>query len=655
VKTQPIRAANVRFGDSADEPPAAPDFGDVYHPRVGALAQARHVFLQGNGLPARWAGKTDFTILETGFGLGNNFLATWQAWQQDPARGERLHFVSLELHPPTRAQLQLAHQHSPLPTHSAELIAAWPPLTPGLHRLRFGQGRVQLTLALGDVRDLLPQLRLRADAFFLDGFAPSRNPAMWSGEVLKALARLATPGATAATWSVARALHAGLVTAGFVVQRAAGFGDKRDITTARFAPRHSARRAPDPALDTNDAVVVGAGLAGAAVARALAHRGLAVTVLDAAAGAAQGASGNSAGLFHGTLDADDGPYARLHRTAALWAAQAYRGAIAAGLTGQAQGLLRLASPRPGQTDPLSLLRQLGLPADYVELLDASSASALAGVALTSSCWHYPGGGWIAPPQWVAHALSTPGVRLRGSCLVQALQRAGTGWQLLGAQGQVLAQSRLVVLAAAQGTGTLLAGLGAPAWPLRRVRGQVSQWGSSAAATLRLPLAGDGYAIALPTGFFCGATHHGDDHEVQLREADHRHNLERFTRLTGLNAPTDMALLQGRVAWRLHSDDRLPIAGALPQLALVPGQRLDQARLLPREPGLFVCTALGGRGITWAPLLGELIAAQACGTPWPLEQDLVDALDPGRWIVRQARALQRGGLAGGVAAASSAPA
>jgi tRNA 5-methylaminomethyl-2-thiouridine biosynthesis bifunctional protein len=168
--------------------------------------------------------------------------------------------------------------------------------------------------------------------------------------------------------------------------------------------------------------------------------------------------------------------------------------------------------------------------------------------------------------------------------------------------------------------------------------------------LAVPVAGDGYALPLPEGgLLCGATREagapGDDPAPRL--ADHRINLDRLQRLTGLAPPGDLACLQGRVGWRLQSDDRLPIAGAVP-LALArmaPGQRLDQARLLPREAGLFVLTALGARGLTLAPLLGRLVAAQATGTPWPLEQDLADAVDPARWVVRAARAGSSGPAGG----------
>lgn len=630
MKTQPIRPAQIDFDGAV---PQAPAFGDVYHPRIGALAQARHVFLQGNGLPERWRGRREFVVVETGFGLGNNFLATWDAWRADARRSRRLVFVSVELHPPTREDLARAHAGSPLAALAGELQRAWPPLTPNLHAIEFDDAGVTLLLAFGDVATLLPALRVRADAFFLDGFAPARNPAMWQPRVLKALGRMAAPGATLATWSAARELRDGLVAAGFEVQRADGIGGKRDITVARFAPRFAPRELPSAAVpDAGEAVVIGAGLAGASAAAALAQTGLAVTVLERHAGPAQETSGNPGGLFHGTLARDDGPYARLFRSAALLARRAYGPA--------ACGLLRLDDRAEGLAGMQAQLQALGLPADYVQALAAGAASSLAGVPLARPAWFYPGGGWAAPAEVVATSLAKPGVRFVGGCAAAALRRAGEAWTVLDASGRVLAQAPIVVLANAAAAAPLLEPLGHGSWPLRHTRGQVTFW--KGATPLRLPVAGDGYALPLPDGVLCGATREaGAPGDATPRDADHRHNIERLQRLCGLQAPADPAQWHGRVGWRLHSDDRLPIAGALPLPRFAEGTCADQARLLPRERGLFVLTALGARGLTLAPLLGRLVAAQATGSPWPLEQDLTDAVDPARWRVQAARRAQPG--------------
>src|SRR5437773_5363101 len=197
----PLIPARLEF--AADGTPWSEEFGDVYHSAAGGPAQARHVFLAGNRLPERWAGRERFVILETGFGFGLNFLATWQAWRRDPARCGRLHFVSLEKHPFTLSNLRVLHSRYPeFENEAAQLHACWPMLVPGAHRLELDAGRVVLTLFFSDIK-LRRDLRRAGDAIYLDGFSPARNPDMWSHALLRAVSRLAGPGATAATWSVA--------------------------------------------------------------------------------------------------------------------------------------------------------------------------------------------------------------------------------------------------------------------------------------------------------------------------------------------------------------------------------------------------------------------------------------------------------------------
>jgi tRNA 5-methylaminomethyl-2-thiouridine biosynthesis bifunctional protein len=648
MKTAPIVPARWRF-DEPDGPPFSLEDDDLYHPRAGALVQARHVFLAGNGLPERWRGRERFVVLETGFGLGNNFLATWHAWRQDPNACRRLHFISIERHPLTRVDLMQVHRDSTLRALADALIAAWPPLTPNLHRLGFDGGRVQLLLALGDVGAWLPELTAQVDAFFLDGFAPARNPSMWQARLFKAMARLAAPGATAATWTASQAVRAGLKTAGFDVQLAAGTGGKRDITLARFEPPFQARRAIDArrsascsAGATQRALVVGAGLAGCAAAWALAEQGWKVTVLDRHALPAQEASGNPAGLFHGIFNLQDGAHARFNRAAALETQRVVQQAIAEqGVLGRATGLLRL---EPSQAGTATMDRQLaasGLPIDYVQVVSAAQASALCGMPLQHPAWFYPGGGWVAPGPLARALLARAGAAatFRGDIDVQAIHRSVAGWELRDARGELIAAAQTLVLANAFDALRLL---GSPAWPVQKVRGQISLWPAAAGAALpTLPLTGAGYLLPVVDSLVAfGATSQAGDDDASVRRSDHEHNLAQLARLCGSAfaqfRPED---LQGRTAWRMVSSDRLPIVGAVPDPAALDaelGRRLDQPRFVPRLPGLFVFTALGSRGITWAALGAQSLASSITGAPQPLESVLLDAIDPARFITRAVR-------------------
>ncbi|HEX7812935.1 MAG TPA: tRNA (5-methylaminomethyl-2-thiouridine)(34)-methyltransferase MnmD, partial [Burkholderiales bacterium] len=267
-------------------------FDDVYASAHGSLEQARHVFLNGNNLPERWRSPGPFVIIETGFGAGLNFLATWQLWKQTAPADARLDFISVEKHPFSLADLQRIHAAFPeLAPLARQLHENWPTLLPGFHRLHFEGGRLNLTLLLGEAAESLAQLEASADAFFLDGFAPARNPAMWTKPVFRELARLAKPGATFATYTVASSVREGLGAAGFAVEKRQGFIGKREMLAGRYA----GSRAYAKNIHDKRAIVVGAGLAGSTCAQRLNQRGWAVQVIEGHTAPAQEASGNPAG------------------------------------------------------------------------------------------------------------------------------------------------------------------------------------------------------------------------------------------------------------------------------------------------------------------------------------------------------------------------
>ena len=653
MKTRPVEPVRAEFAVRA--PFSHERQSPRLVPRHNAITRARGLFLQGNHLPEAWAQRPCFVILETGFLFGHNFLATWRAWRRDPQRCERLVYIAVEKNPPTQADLARAHAAASLPAwqlaHASELVKSWPALTPNLHQITFDHGQVTLLLGLGDMGALLPQIHASVDAFFLDGFAPTFNREMFDNRVIKALARRAVVGATLVSAESAAPLTANLVSAGFEVVPTSPLLALHARFAPRFEPRPIQSRArPSRRNVASHAVVIGAGLAGAWAAYELVQRGWTVTVLDRHTSAAQGASGNPAALFHGTVHNDDGPHARLFRAAALHAQRQLHPLIQSGrVRGQAAGLLRvnpeIKASIDSRTDALTSMCQLiarqGLPAQYVQALSRHDACALSGVALQHAAWFYPGGGWLDAAALVRHLLAGDNIQFRPNTAVAQIQRHGEVWQIRSDSGEVLIEAPVLVLADADGHSSLIKPLGLEPWPLQVLRGQISAWHGAQGnpGALVLPVAGDGYAVPLACGgVLCGASSQPEDNTTQMRLEEHSSNFLRLQRLTGLVAPADITRWQGRVAWRTHTPDRLPIVGPLPALpnTNLPNHRPDQARFAPRCPGLFVSTAFGGRGVTLAPLAGAVLAAQICGEPLPLEQDLVDALDPARWRIRSAR-------------------
>lgn len=653
MNTAPILPAVI--DRDADDPPRSRAHDDIYHPRSGALAQARHVFLDGGGLAARWRGRERFVVLETGFGLGNNFLATWAEWRSDPERCRRLHFISIESTPPTLADLASVPRDPSLSELADALASGWPPRVWNLHRLAFDDGAVELLLAFGDAAAWLPQLLASIDAFFLDGFAPARNPAMWDARLFKAMARIAAPAASVATWTAARAVRDGLSAAGFEVELAPGRHGKRDITRATFAPRFMPRAgrrridlpgAADGASgDDEPVVIVGAGLAGCALAAALAEHGRASLLIDRGTEIASEASGNPAGLFHGVVHAADGRHARFHRAAALAAqAEVARAIVRHGVAGSVDGLLRLEpGAAPDGSSLQAIVDRLGLPADYVCSLSAAAAGELAGLRLAAPAWLYARGGWVDPRAlaraWLADAGSRVTQRL--DCTIASIRRTHDHWTLFDDDGGTVGTASTVVFCNGSGA---LGGSATSSWPVRRQRGQVSAVESTEApgGMPALPLTGSGYVLpAIDGRVWFGSTAQWHDDDPAVRVADHQENLERWRRLIGA-APRGLpGHVSGRTSWRWVSADRLPIIGAVPALddARTNGpasSRLDQPRFVARAPGLFVFAALGSRGIATAALGSRLLAATITGAPSVVESDLIDAVDPARFLSRQFR-------------------
>lgn len=608
---QPLEPGRLHF-DAAGTP-ASQHYGDVYHARAGALAQARHVFMAGNRLPQRWAGRDTFTICETGFGLGNNFLSLWQTWRNSPERPRRLHVLSFEAHPLPREALArgLASHTGEIRVLADALLDSWPPVLPGLHRLEFEGGQLSLTLAFGRVEHLARQVEARVDAFFLDGFSPDRNPAMWSRELFGQLVRIANEGATAATWCSAGQVRRDLAAAGFLVERVPGFGGKRQMSRAVLRPGMGK---PFPRLSGEDVLVVGGGLAGAGIAHSMAQRGHRVTVLDPAFQAGLGGShqGHRCAAMTPALSRDDNPMSRLSRAGILLAGLRWKA-----LPQVARICGSLFRVEAEETESwLQSLQHWQFPEDWMTWCAAEHTLARCGLSLEQGGIWLGRGTQVRPSRLVASLLAQEGV-LPAALQVDSLRRNDGGWQALGADGKVLAQAPRVVLAAAAETPRLLARAltttrAEKLKDLQRMGGQIAYFRSETLAENTAIVAGAGYWLPADDGLHVGGSTYEFGTNVARATAEGAKEVAyKVAALTGQKPSLLMdALAQpsGWAGWRMSVRDHLPVIGPAD---------VDES--------LWVACGFGSRGLSWMTLAGEIIAARMNSEPQVVERDLLRAV------------------------------
>jgi tRNA 5-methylaminomethyl-2-thiouridine biosynthesis bifunctional protein len=602
-----IVPARLEFRDGV---PYSATYGDIYHSADGGAGQAQHVFLQGCGLPEKWAGRGSYVMLETGFGTGLNFLTTWAAWRADPQRPARLHFLSVERHP-FRAE-DLARLHAQWPQFaslSGELLANWPMLTSGFHRIALDDGRVLLTLMLGDAADCLPQVQAQVDAFYLDGFSPDVNADLWQPALFGELARLAKPGATAATYTVAAPVRQGLAQAGFACEKRAGYGRKRHCLSARFA----GESIPGEPAKPQHVAVIGAGVAGAATAHALAERGVAVTVLERADAIAQGASGNPVGVFRPLVSRDGNRASRLTRAAFLHDLRAW--ALLPAVEWSRCGVLHLAKDAGAAEKQQQALADTAPPQDFARWVGLDEARELANWPVAAPGTFYPTAGWVVPASLCRAWLDHPLIELRAGCAVARLNKVSTGWQLLDEAGAVLAAADAVVLANARDAMKLVPD---QAWPLHTVRGQITQLPPGSLPEITRVIAREGYVAPGLERPLVGATYEHEDDDTAPRTASDLSNLARLEAiLPGASQRFLPDAVSGRASLRATLPDRLPLVGAVDD-----------------HPGLYMAAGYASRGVVWAGLLGEALADLITGQPLPLEADLMRAIAPGRFRGRE---------------------
>lgn len=632
-------------------------FDDVYFSDLSGLDETRYVFLEQNALRERFAALPvggRLVIGETGFGTGLNFLCAWQLFEQHAVAGARLHFVSVEKYPLSLPDLQRALALWPeLKPFADQLLAQYVAIHQGFQRLILDQGRITLTLLIGDALEQLPQLDTQIDAWFLDGFAPAKNPDMWTAELFAELARLAAPGSTISTFTSTGWVRRLLNAAGFKMKRTPGIGHKWEILRGVFLgwPEEAAKPAmakpwfARPASLTSErrALVIGAGLAGCATAASLAARGWQVSLLERHAALAQEASGNPQGVLYLKLSAHGTALSQLI-VSGFGHTRRLLEHLHRGLDWDDCGVLQLAFNAKEAERQAQLAA--AFPEDLLHTLDQTQAEIRAGIALQSGGLFYPEGGWVHPPALCQWQAAHPNIQILPHHDVLELRRVQGHWQALDGE-TLLAEAPVVVLA---GAAEIKRFSYSSELPLKRIRGQITRLPqTSESQALSTVVCAEGYVAPARLGeHTLGASFDFNSDDLTPTAAEHAGNLQMLEEISvdlvarlGANGLQPEAL-EGRVAFRCTSPDYLPIVGPLADgQAFVDAYSAlsKDARQTPDIPcpwldGFYVNSGHGSRGLITAPLSGELLAAWLDNEPLPVPRAVAEACHPNRFALRR---------------------
>ena len=650
----PVSHAQLDWDDQGR--PHSRVFDDVYFSDKSGLEETRYVFLEQNRLQERFAALPvggRLVIGETGFGTGLNFLCAWQLFEQHAVAGARLHFVSVEKYPLSHADLQRALALWPeLAPFAEQLLAQYIAIHQGFQRLVLDNGRVTLTLLIGDALEQLPQLDAQVDAWFLDGFAPAKNPDMWTAELFAELARLAAPGSTISTFTSTGWVRRLINAAGFKMKRTPGIGHKWEILRGEFlgwpaetpapaAPKPWFARPPAVSGERH-ALVIGGGLAGCATAASLAARGWRVSLLERHAALAQEASGNPQGVLYLKLSAHGTALSQLilsgfgHTRRLLEHLQR-------GVDWDGCGVLQLAF-NAKEAERQAQLAGAFAP-DLLHLLDKEQAQVRAGITLEQGGLFFPEGGWVHPPALCEWQARHPLIEVLQHHDALELKQVDSQWQAL--QGDtVLAQASVVVLA---GAAEIKRFSFSADLPLKRIRGQITRLPQTAQSrALATVVCAEGYVAPPRLGeHTLGASFDFKSDDLTPTVAEHAGNLQMLREISldllqrlGADslAPEQ---LEGRAAFRCTSPDYLPIVGPLAQREAFDHTYAalgKDARQVPDAPcpwlhGVYINSGHGSRGLVTAPLCAELLAAWLDNEPLPLPRNVSEACHPNRFALR----------------------
>lgn len=670
-----ISAAKLSWNDNGE--PTSVEFNDIYFNTADGLDETTYVFIEQNEVHQRWlqTKSASYVIAETGFGSGLNFLVTWQHFEHFRAQNpnhplKRLYFISFEKYPLIQSDLVKSHQRwTSLSNQATALQRQYPPSLAGCHRMPFAldddNSQIILDLWFGDIKDTIIQVSTPpigiVDSWYLDGFAPSKNPEMWNQDLYNNMAKLSKHNASMATFTAAGDVRRGLQQAGFVIKKAKGFGKKREMITGLFERtdkytnhnpwlyRQGLTQLPvsnEGASTKSHITIVGGGVASAALALALAKRGINSEILCKDQSLACGASGNRQGGFYPLINGQHDLLSQFYAPAFLYAANHYHEIIQRNPEGgQLCGVLSLDHEEKQAKAHRKVIDSALFPKELVEQLTAEQASTLSGIAIEHNALHFPTGGWVSPKSLTSELIKLAqqhsDVTVRTNCQVESINFVEDNWQI-NVTDQSTLKADILVLACGHEIANFAQ---CQHLPFYATAGQVSHLDSTETSEkLNKVLCYQGYVTPSNNGSHCvGASFNRDISSYDVNDTEHQQNLEKLeTDVPALFTEINNNVNGGKVGVRCSVKDHLPMVGNVPDYNatkalyddLHKGKPAHHYENSPIESQLFMLGGLGSRGLCSAPLLAEVLTCQLTDEPMPLPQPLLDQLNPNRYWIKQ---------------------
>ncbi len=651
-----IKPANIQWSDGI---PFSKEYDDYYFSKLSGIDETRYVFLKNSQLPQRWQTLQDkhFSICETGFGTGLNFLCTWDLWLQKSQPEEQLHFVSVEKSPIRKDDLEKILSQWPELSHLSEhLLTQYPPMVPGWHTLHFQpdpqRGTITLQLFFGDIEDWLPEIQGPIDAWFLDGFAPVKNPNMWSSNLFLHIKRLTRAQGTVATFTATSEIKRGLTAAGLTVIKTKGFGKKREmgyaIQTLNNGPQepHYINNKPwfeNPTLkntcNNKTALIIGGGISGCSTAHALAKRGWKVQLIEQHPKLASEASGNTQGVLYAKLSTQLSPHSQFYLAGYLYSLNLLKAQLDRQHWDDC-GVLQLALNDKEHQRQNSFIKNNEL-SDIIVAVNQQQASEIAGVNIKYPGLFFKGGAWAYPKHWCKKLVAHKNIEIIYNSKIQKLEQdTSATWQAISENGQHFNAHVAVVCCAQQSLSFPMLDF----LPLKEIPGQVTSVEINQ-ITLNTILCGKNYVTPTLNGQLnFGASYRIKSENKDVTQADHITNLKNLKdafpsvaeQLTGKEA------ISGRTSGRCTTQDYTPIAGPIcdPDVFNSDFSELQKSKKWrfynPAQflTGLYVNLGHGSRGLISAPLCAELVAAQINHEPLPMPMSIAHIVNPNRFLVKR---------------------